>query len=194
VISPRVPRKPLDLDHPWHAGDSIPAPVAIHTDGESAWAMWNEASRQHDAKFEPTAPMTMPPTAPGSLSPAEAAWAATRPANAVPTLPASPQREATPLFTLETAMVLARRNNRVCPRPARWVEFSGMLPPRKTLRGQLQPPAPATGAAWDVTPPLTKRLCFREQIEWAERAGLLEGVMAFMQSMREDEWLHMSEV
>jgi hypothetical protein len=44
-----------------------------------------------------------------------------------------------------------------------------------------------------VTPPLTKRLCFREQIEWAEAAGLLESVMAFMQSMSEQDWLHMGE-
>ena len=44
-----------------------------------------------------------------------------------------------------------------------------------------------------VTPSLTKRLCFREQVEWAERAGSLEAVMAFMQSMAEEEWLHMGE-
>src|ERR671938_640584 len=57
-----------------------------------------------------------------------------------------------------------------------------MLPPRKTLRGQQMPPAAVTGPAWDVTPALTKRLCFREQIEWAERVGVLEAVMVFMQS------------
>jgi hypothetical protein len=190
-MSPRVPkpppRKEPDLDHPWHAADPIPAPEAIHGDGESAWALWNEVQQQHEAKFAPTAPMTIPPSA-------EQAWAATQPADkSLGLLPAARRREAQPLFTLETAMLVARRNNRVCPRPERWVEFSGLLPARRTLRGTMQPPPPVTGRAWEMTPPLTKRLCFREQIEWAEQEGVLESVMAFMQSMPESEWLHMGE-
>ena len=191
---PKLPaRKGTDLEQPWHAADPIPAADAVHADGDSAWALWNEVSKQHEQKFAPTAPMTMPPaTAPATLQPGERAWASTQPADRAPLLP-TPQREKQPLFTLDSAMLVARKNNRVCPRPVRWTEFYAMLPPRKTLRGQQLPPAPATGAAWDVTPPLTKRLCFREHIEWAERAGMLESVMAFMQSMREDEWLHMGE-
>jgi hypothetical protein len=50
-----------------------------------------------------------------------------------------------------------------------------------------------TGNAWSETPPLTKRLCFREQIEWAEKQGVLENAIAFMQSMPETDWLHMGE-
>lgn len=160
-----------DLERPWLPGDSIPAPEAIHEDGDSGWALWNEISRQHERRFARTAPMTRPLAA----SPA----------------PRAPQAQA--LFTLEAAMLVARRNNRVCPRPQRWDAFMVLLPPRKTLRGSAQPPAPPTGAAWAMTPSLTKRLCFREHIEWAERAGLLEEVMAFMQSMAEEDWLHMGE-
>jgi hypothetical protein len=196
VMSPSVPklppRKGLDLDQPWHAADPIPAPEAVASDGESAWALWNEVSQQHEQKFAPTSPMTMRPTAPGTLGPGERAWAPTQPGGRAPILPAR-QPEPQPLFTLDAAMLVARKNNRVCPRPVRWTEFFAMLPPHKTLRGRQLPPAPATGPAWNVTPALTKRLCFREHIEWAERAGMLEGVMAFMQSMREDEWLHMGE-
>ena len=33
---------------------------------------------------------------------------------------------------------------------------------------------PVTGAAWSLTAPLTKRLCFREQIEWADRKSKKE--------------------
>lgn len=189
---PKIPpRKRADPDRAWQAGDSIPLPEAVHSDGESAWALWNEVAQQHEAKFAPTAPMTVPPPGP-QLTPAEAAWAATQPAGKSAKLPPAP-REAQPLFTLEGAMLVARKNNRVCPRPERWAEFHALLPPRKTLRGTQQPPAPVTGPAWAVTPPLTKRLCFREQIEWAERAGILEAVMAFMHAMAEEEWLHMHE-
>lgn len=193
----RVPKLPLrkraEPDRAWQAGDSIPAPEVVHGDGDSAWALWNAVQEQHEARFAPTAPMTSPPPAPATLSPEERAWAMTQPGFKAdkPLLPA--RRERQPLFTLEAAMLVARRNNRVCPRPDRWAEFSTLLPPRKTLRGVMQPPAPITGPAWAATPSLTKRLCFREQIEWAERAGLLETVMAFMQTMPETDWLHMGE-
>jgi hypothetical protein len=187
-----LPRKGVDLDQPWHAADPIPSADAVASDGDSAWALWHEVSHEHEQKFAPTAPMTAPPTGPATLSPGERAWASTQPAHRAPVL-RKPKRDMEPLFSLESAMLVARKNNRVCPRPVRWTEFFAMLPPRKTARGQQLPPAPATGRAWDVTPALTKRLCFREQIEWAERAGLLESVMAFMHSLREDEWLHMGE-
>jgi hypothetical protein len=179
------------LDRAWEAGDSIPAAEALHHDGDSGWALWTEIAQQHERRFAETVPVTQPP----GMSPEEIGWAATQPAGGV--LPARlplPRRSAEkPLFTLEGAMLVARRNNRVCPRPQRWDAFMQLLPPKKTLRGTQQPPAPATGAAWAVTPSLTKRLCFREQIEWAERAGALEAVMAFMQSMSEADWLHMGE-
>lgn len=184
------PRRPGDLDRPYEAGDSIPAPEALHRDGETGWALWQEAQQQVERRFADTAPMTQPP----GMSPEEVSWAATQPAGGV-LLPKKARAAAAgaPIFTLESAMLVARRNNRVCPRPERWDEFMKLLPARKSLRGQQQPPAPPTGKAWAVTPPLTKRLCFREQIEWAEGAGVLESVMAFMQSMREEEWLHMGE-
>ena len=187
--NPRARR--TGLDRPWVAGDPIPAPEAVHQDGESAWALWTEVSQQHERRFADTAPATRPP----GLSGDEAAWAATVPGSGAVLAPrkAAARRDHPPLFTLEAAMLVARRNNRVCPRPARWDEFTALLPARKTLRGQQKPPVPATGAAWAVTPPLSKRLCFREQIEWAEAAGVLESVMAFMQSMPEEDWLHMGE-
>lgn len=182
-------REASSLDRPWEAGDSIPAPEAIHRDGDSAWALWNEVSQQHERRFADTAPMTLPP----GMRPDEPAWAATQPSGGAPLAPPVRRAEPQPAFTLEAAILIARRNNRVCPRPERWDAFTRMLPARKTVRGTLQPPVPPTGAAWAVTPPLSKRLCFREQIEWAESVGVLEGVMAFMQAMSEQDWLHMGE-
>ena len=188
--APKKPARKGDLDRPYEAGDSIPAPEALHADGDTGWAMWNEAAQQQERRFADTAPMTQPP----GMTPEEIGWAATQPAGG-----ALLKRMATvkpvdrPLFTLEAAMLVARKNNRVCPRPQQWDAFMDLLPAKKSLRGMQQPPAPATGAAWSVTPALTKRLCFREQIEWAEHAGVLEPVMQFMQSMSEEEWLHMGE-
>jgi hypothetical protein len=178
-----------DLDRPWVAGDAIPAPEATIKDGDSAWALFNELSKDQEQKFAETQEYSTSDRLSGD-DPVQG-WAPTRPAGGA--TPGRPWREAQPLFTLEAAMLVARRNNRVCPRPECWVEFAALLPPRKTLRGVQPPPAPMTGAAWSVTPPLTKRLCFREQIEWAERQGVLENAIAFIQSMAEEDWLHMGE-
>jgi hypothetical protein len=175
-----------DLDRPWVAGDSIPAPEAVVKDGDSAWALFDELSKEQEQRFAET----VPSTAPDSLNTDNHAWAATRPAGASMS---APRRDSQPLFTLEAAMLVARRNNRVCPRPERWVAFAALLPPRKTNRGVQSPPAAMTGSAWSATPPLTKRLCFREQIEWADKQGVLENAIAFMQSMPESDWLHMGE-
>ena len=186
----KKPKRAHDLDRPWQAGDTIPAPEVVREDSDTAWALWNEAAQQHDRRFAETTPMTQPP----GMSPEEVGWAATVPAGGVvPRKALIPKRPQRPQFTLEGALLLARRNNRVCPRPERWDAFMQLLPPKKTARGTRQPPAPATGAAWAVTPPLTKRMCFREQLEWAEREGALEAVIPFMQSMSEEEWLHMGE-
>lgn len=185
------PPVPQGLDVPYTHGDAIPAPEAIEKSGESAWALFSEISRQHDARFADTASAS----APMKLSATEApGWAQTRPMTGHGQVAAPARgRDALPLFTLDAAMLVARRNNRVCPRPESWVKLSELLPARKTLRGTQPPPAPLTGPAWQVTPPLTKRLCFREQIEWAERQGVLESVMAFMQALPEEDWLHMGE-
>jgi hypothetical protein len=79
-----------------------------------------------------------------------------------------------------------------CPRSERWQELHGLMPPARRPRR-----AEAAGAAdrpgWAKTAPLTKRLLFREHIEWAEAQGVLENVMSFMQTMPEADWLHMGE-
>lgn len=185
-------RKPAgrsrDPEFRWEAGDPMPLPEVEHRDGDSAWALWTQVSRQHDARFAPTAPLTLPP----AMAPEQVAWARTLPASR-DALRRTAARASQPLFTLETALLLARRNNRVCPRPAQWDALTALLPARKTVRGVRQPPAATTGAAWAATPSLTKRLCLREQLEWAEREGALEAVIRFLQGLAEDEWLHMGE-
>ncbi|HEY0823138.1 MAG TPA: hypothetical protein VGD76_05070, partial [Ramlibacter sp.] len=66
---PRSPKpgRSGELDRPWLPGDPIPAPEAIHSDGDSAWALWKEVSQQHERRFADTAPLTQPP----GLSPEE---------------------------------------------------------------------------------------------------------------------------
>lgn len=190
---PPAPRR-TELDFPYALGDKIPAPEAVERDGESVWALWSEVNQQHEDRFADTAPATSAQRNPQvRRSSEEQGWAQTQPASALMAPSRKRVAETAPLFTLDAAMLVARRNNRVCPRPERWQELHQLLPVRKTPRGEQLAPQPPTGPVWSKTAPLTKRLLFREHIEWAEAQGALEGVMSFLQKMQETDWLHMGE-
>ena len=56
---------------------------------------------------------------------------------------------------------------------------------------QLNPPP--VGAAWLETPPLTKRMHFRDHVEWAAAHDCIEEVYAFLKRLPEQHWYHMGE-
>src|SRR4051812_18457075 len=104
----KTPRRPTgtDLDAPYVAGDSIPAPEAVERSGESVWALWPEVTRQHNTHSAET----QPAAGPSRLNSEDQGWAKPQPAmsRSIPQLPRKP-RDAHPLFTLEAAMLVARR-------------------------------------------------------------------------------------
>jgi hypothetical protein len=149
---PKNPPRPpgAGLDVPYALGDKIPAPEAVERNGESVWALWSEVNQQHEARFADTAPASV------MHRPSEdQGWAQTQPASSLHAPPRARPVAAQPLFTLDAAMLVARRNNRVCPRAERWEALHALLPARNTPRGEQRPPAPPTGLAWAKTAPLT---------------------------------------
>ncbi|MBI2768071.1 MAG: hypothetical protein HYX47_00470 [Burkholderiales bacterium] len=160
-------KKTSSLDRPFVAGDSIPAPLAVEHDTETAWALFNNLSEQQNVGFAATEP--------APIMRREA-----------PARPQAPQRKAT---TVEEVILESRRSNRVCPLPARWVQLYEMLP-GKTHN---QPPPPITGPAWRATPSMSKRMCMRDHIEWAGQHGGLDEVMAFLKMLPEEQWHHMGD-
>src|SRR6478736_1329612 len=97
---------PRELDAPYALGDKIPAPEAVERNGESVWALWSEVNQQHENRFADTAPAST------LQRPSEdQGWAKTQPASAL-RAPRPRKVEAQPLFTLDAAMLVARRNNR----------------------------------------------------------------------------------
>jgi hypothetical protein len=56
-----------------------------------------------------------------------------------------------------------------------------------------RPPPPLVGAAWAATPPLSKRMCLRDQVEWADAHGCLDAIYALLKDVPEDQWHHMGE-
>ena len=160
---------------PLFPGDRLKAPQAVELDTATAWAEFERLSAG-------TADAPTPKPA------ADAAFAATV-VQPLGSLDASfPAGAAQPPPDLQDALVEARRGNRVCPQPAAWQRLHALLPHAPDGR---RPPAPIDAQAWQGTGAMAKRLCLRDQIEWAEKHGALGAVMAFMQALPEGEWLHM---
>ena len=154
----------------WHS--RAPAPDA-QEGGESAWEHWQEASRRLDLAFAPTEPSSIAPmSTEGALG---------------DLLPAGKPSH---LLNAHTLMVVARRNNRVCPRPLQWAALYDLL------GGDRKPDLPIPPVQpwlWSHLSGLQKRLRFREHVEWAERHGKLAEMAKFMGSLAEGDWVHMGD-
>ena len=178
------------LDLPYQPGDAIPKPEVVERTGDSAWAQFNDLIDQQDAKFADTVPGMQQPFAASTQDPM---FAPTRPIGL-----SAERNDASPdaipaTITLDVVMLEARKRNRVCPRPRRWLQVYEMLPNKHEVNGRQHPPPPMVGPVWNSEAPLAKRLCFREHLEWAERHGALIEVFAIMKSLTEEEWFHMDE-
>lgn len=175
------------LDEPYIRGDALPSAVAIELNSDAAWALWNEAQAAHAAKFADTAPMPMQSNSDPRYAKTEPATLRAEYGGIQP--PDGPRGLKVKPLTVDDAMLEARKNNRVCPLPARWQELYQMLPERKNN----QPTPPLIGPSWKATPSISKRMCLREHLEWAETKGNLPEVMAFLRQLPEEEWHHMGD-
>ena len=93
-------------------------------------------------------------------------------------------------MTVAQVLNLARKNNRVCPMPGPWQQLYDMLPNKEQVGRDWRPQAPLTGGAWSATPAISKRMCLRDHIEWADSHGILDDVYLFLKALPDDEWLH----
>jgi hypothetical protein len=181
-------RKSTFFDRPFLQGDAIPAAEATEVESEGAFEAWQALQDNDKAQFANTMPMADMPA--NNVDPR---YASTEPgallANPPSTSPPAGAREA----TLDEVMVEARRFNRVCPIPPKWQELYELLPGKKGSGRNAQPPAPLTGAVWNATPALAKRMVFRDHVEWAERHGFLARVHEFLKGLPEEQWHHMGD-
>ncbi|NML43906.1 hypothetical protein HHL11_09110 [Ramlibacter sp. G-1-2-2] len=156
----------------WFPADSwLPLPTPeVKEGGESVWEAWNEESRRMDLAFAPTQPSEVVPLSRGASE--------------------DPPRRHSGPWTTDDTMVLARRNNRACPRPALWAALYLLV--EGDHYADLAPP-PTQVWQWSKLSNLQRRLRFREHIEWAERHGKLDTMANYMESLAEADWVHMGE-
>lgn len=184
---PAVPAQPVkrqpDTLNPYLQGDPIPKPEAVEMDTDTTWAEFSDLAATENRRFADTAPAsrTMQDSDDRGYAPTTPA-----PLQNLHARPAAPVRRE---LTVVEVMVEARANNRVCPKPAKWQQLYEMLPDRKPS----EPAPPVVGAAWDNTPSIPKRMCFREHIEWAASHDCLQQIYTFMQSLPESDWHHMGD-
>ena len=96
-------------------------------------------------------------------------------------------------YTLEHAFNICQRNRRVCPMPNWWDALYKMLPRKAGVNGRGEPALPLILGAWNYAPPIMKILRLKEHIEWADNHGCLPKVMKLLETLREDDWLHLGE-
>ena len=171
---------------PYQRGDPIPSADSVEKDTDTSWALWSGLAASENRGFADTAP----PTDTMKFSADERSYAATVPAALQAAAPKPPVRRE---LSIVEVMVEARRNNRVCPQPAKWLQLYEMLPEKKHSSAGWEPPPPLIDAAWHGTPSIPKRMCFREHIEWAATHDCLQRVFTFMKSLPESEWHHMGD-
>lgn len=176
-------KTPPDPFAPRYAGDRATAPGALEELGETAWQRFEELRQRSDRQFAPTEP--------GRRDAADSppAFQPTQPMTQPPggEVARKPVRRKAPL-SLDEVMVLARKNNRACPMPAQWQALHELLMAQH--QQGIPAPPPIDGPAWDAVSPMQKRLRLRDQIEWAERAGALAAVHAFLVRLHDEQWLH----
>jgi hypothetical protein len=160
-------------------------PSVFERDTDTAWAEFNEIEARFDESFAATRPVSY-----GDES--EGDFARTRPAVELKLGPRRLEPGEGPV-TVEGVMLMARRNNRVCPLPARWAQLYDMLPDKDRSRGTWRLSRPVSIGAWATSSAMYKRLVLREHIEWASAHGMLLAVQAFLEQLDEPQWLHFSE-
>lgn len=81
----------------------------------------------------------------------------------------------------------------MCPQPNRWDELWKLLPQRRWAGPGWEPPLPLIlGARWH-TSNLEKMVRLRLHLEWAEAHGVLHEIDAFLRSLPESDWHHLSD-
>ena len=91
---------------------------------------------------------------------------------------------------LDTLLHHVRDNGRICPIGERWNQLWQMLPSRRSVGHECEPPLPLILGAWWDTPALMKMMRLEEHIRYAEAHGVLAEIDRYLRGLPEEEWAH----
>lgn len=90
---------------------------------------------------------------------------------------------------------LCTRNGRIVPQPQKWNELYRMLKnTRSKPSGGFDPPAPLILAAWWHSSAHEKQYRLCEHLRWAIAQDQVEEIMAFLENLKETDWVHRDEL
>ncbi len=161
-------------EQPYLPGDPIPAADAVEKNTETTWKLFEELNAKQDMRYADTVPAGTVERQP--------------PASAQPMI--RPALRAASI-TLEAVFLEATRANRVCPKPEQWESLYRLLTAAPNQQSEVA--APLLGVAWADTPSLAKRMCLKDQIQWAAAHGLTDSTYRYLKGLPEDQWHHMGE-
>lgn len=180
----KPPKPPAAADPgrgPYDAFDPIPQPDVVEKNSETTWELWHEVREKEHGRYADTVPLTSP--GPG--------MGATRPAAGAPVLPGRPAPQGA--SGVEQLGQEARRNNRVCPRPAQWQQLHELLRTRAGAAAAASLPPLLPAKDWPRTTSLARRLAFRQLLDWAVAQALVEDALLFLRGLPEEDWHHMGD-
>jgi hypothetical protein len=93
------------------------------------------------------------------------------------------------VITLSDVLAVVESNERVCPNPQKWHQLYRLLP----RKGRTTPALPLILGGWWHSTPVQKQERLREHIHWAADHGALGVVADFLGSLKESDWVHLSE-
>lgn len=162
------------------------APEVVEHNPDTGWELWMRIEEAQDKPFPPTAPASLA----GPLRAADSVYGETAPGHMAG---GDLSRRTDGRDMLDDALEEARWRNRVCLKPELWKRMFDLLTARAGETGGEKPPLPPLGPQWATTSAIPKRLRFQEHLMWADKHGALVPVLAFMRSLKEEDWVHMGE-
>lgn len=168
-------RKPTPVAE-FSPSESWAAPVVMEETGDSAWRQFEALLNADKVDFDSTQSTLHEPRN-------GQAWQQT----AASPLSAPNQQRLHLEAALNDVLALARTANRAAPVEDAWRKMYLLLPKVEHGGRTFSPPVPlpAEQGTW-----IQRRLRLRDQIEWAELAGCLREVHAFLDDLPESDWDH----
>lgn len=181
-MATRKPPRTPDTLPPYHRFDPIPQPDVDEKGSDTAWQLFNEVQAKEQDRYADTVAHTRP----GGLK-------RTKTDSQQPGAPIRPAPSNAGASGMQKLVEETRRNNRVCPVPAKWKEFDAALRLSVSQEVARSLPPALSDRNWNQTTSLAKRLMFRSVVDWCAEHKLVEPALQYVRALSESDWHHMGE-
>ena len=79
---------------------------------------------------------------------------------------------------------------RICPLSRQWDRLWEMLPDKKRVGRDWEPPLPLTLTVWWETPLLAKKQRLERHLRYAAEHGVLDEVDSYLRGLKPEEWFY----